>query len=165
MSRYLKGSVVRGKSVRSGMAVMTMAVSASMPRTWASCFASSAFRRCCPWRAAAMYMVSLVPMAFPRSSYESPLASRAWPIFWSAAARSRWCGPLSAWGDEGMPAGRTFRHRLLLQVARALDEEMNDVTAEPRVLGLVDDVRPRARPRQLHLHDLGQPRLGAIGHE
>jgi hypothetical protein len=68
MSRYLKGSVVRRKSVRSGMAVVAIAVSESIPRVWASFLASSAFKRCCPWRAAAMYIVSLVPMAVPRSS-------------------------------------------------------------------------------------------------
>src|SRR5215469_14961826 len=65
-----------------------------------------------------------------------------------------WC-LLSACGNEGLSAGRASRHRLLLQVARALDEEVNDVAPEPRVLGLVDDVRPRAWPRQLDLDDLG----------
>jgi len=68
MSRYLNGSVVSGKSVRSGICVVTIAVSTLTPTAAASVFASSAFRRCWPWSAAARYVGSFVPIVLPRSS-------------------------------------------------------------------------------------------------
>src|ERR1700682_5375259 len=150
MSRYLKGSVVSGKSARSGPAVVAMAVSASMPRACESFLASSAFSRCCPWSAAAMYIVSFVPIAVPRSSYERPLASRACRIFWSAAALSMAC-LLSACRNELVRADPAVRQGLLLEVPGALDDEMNDVATQARVLGLVDDVRPGPGAGQLDL--------------
>src|SRR5574342_1421242 len=108
-----------------------------------------------------MYIVSFVPRAWPRSSYERPLASRACRIFWSAAARSM-LRLLSVCADEVLPREPALRRGLLLQVPGALHEEMDDVAPKPRVLRLGDDVRPRARPRQLDLDDLGQARVGAV---
>src|SRR2546425_11016027 len=110
-----------------------------------------------------MYMVSLVPIAWPRSSYERPLASRACRIFWSAAARSIAC-LLSACRDELARAEPALRQGLLLEVPGALDKEMDDVAPQARVLGLVDHVRPGARTWQLDLDDFGQARVGPIRH-
>jgi len=55
-------------AVRSGMAVVTLAVSRSTPTASASFFASSAFKRCWPCSAAARYVASLVPILLARSS-------------------------------------------------------------------------------------------------
>src|SRR5262245_595782 len=49
--------------------------------------------------------------------------------------------------------------------ARALHEEVEDARAQTEVLGIVDQLGPRAGPRNLYLHDLGQPGLGAARHE
>src|SRR4029077_16249548 len=93
-----------------------------------------------------------------------------WPPALDGSSAALLLGPwLSPFGVsvywKSARAGSAFGDGPLLEEPGPLDEEVDDVASQTRVLGLVDDVRPGARAWQLDLDDFGQARVGSVRHE